>query len=245
MGRELLEKIIKGFSLIPLKYHLGGAAGIIVLLIYSIWRTFSAPTVVLAPVAGLDRKEARSFVEQRQPAAIPPAVWEENLFRRQRKNFAPPPPAPAPPAAAQKPVEEPVPDIKLLGLILTDSRRLAIVDAELKRYIRKEIPEQLVISGLKQAGPVADDGRYYEIVAVKGDKLASQTFNEGDVISDYRLEKVNDNSIEVVSLASGKRTVLFLEEADAAAKGLEQRLAKEKPHLLRDVPNTGLSGAKQ
>ncbi len=222
-------------SLIPAKYYLGAAGTAIVLLSYGIGKTVVTPVAVPKAVTSASRTP-QSVLQIPQQSAVPPSVMAGNVFRRQRaEHQVPPPPPPLQPADPN----EPVPDVKLLGIIITDTKRMAILDAEVKRYIRKEIGEQLVLSGMKQA-PISDDGRYYEVISVKGDKLASQTFNEGDMVSDYRLSSVNEDFIEVASLASGKKTSIFLDSGDAA-KSLSGRMSKVQAVMVPRPFNT--SGA--
>jgi len=215
-----IKNLGRALSLIPVKYYLSATGAVIVLLGYGIGKTITTP--IATPVAvTAESKPPSSLLNTPPQAAIPAAIGEGNIFRRQRTDYQlPPPPPPLQPADPN----EPVPDIKLLGIIITDTKKLAILDAELKRYIRKEVPEALVLSGMKQV-PLNDDGRYYETVAVKGDKLASQTFYEGDIVSEYRLSRVDDSSIEVASLASGRKTTIYL-DTDIAANALSGRMAK-------------------
>lgn len=234
--QEAYNRIIKGLALIPPKYYLGAAGAVILLLSYGIAKTAVTPVVIATPVKADTAKTAGALIAPKTPAAVPPAIAQGNIFRKQRKDFAPP-------DSLAKSGDEPVPDLKLLGLIITDQRRLAIVDAELKKYFRREVAPDLVISGIKQAQP-AEDGRFYEVAALpgKGEKLASQTFNEGDIIADYRLDRVNETSIEVSSLASGKRTVIHLLDADEAAASLESRARHVKPVPLRG-PDISMHGS--
>ena len=229
MVQEAYRKLIKGLALIPPKYYLGAAGGVILLLSYGIGKTVVTPVTTAKAVKTDAVKPAGALLTAKEPAAVPPAIAEGNIFRKQRKEFTPPLPK-----AAAGPAEDLVPDLKLLGLIITDQKRLAIVDAEVKKYFKREVDYSLVLSGVKQA-QLADDGHFYEVMALpgKGDKLASQTFNEGDIIADYRLDRVNETSIEVSSLANGKRTVIYLMEADEAAASLETRAKHIKAVPLR------------
>ncbi len=232
------NRLAKGFSLIPPKYYLGAAGAVIMLLSYGIAKTAVTPVTIAKTTKTGVEKPADALVPPRTPAAVPPAIAEGNLFRKQRKDFSPP-------KTLAETGDEPVPEIKLLGLIITDERRIAIVDAEVKKYFKREVAPDLVISGIKQAQP-AEDGRFYEVVPLpgKGEKLASQTFNEGDVIANYRLNRVNETSIEVSSLASGKRTEIYLMEADEAVRSLDAAARHIKPVPLRgpDISTHG-SGA--
>lgn len=235
--QEAYNRIIKGLALIPPKYYLGAAGAVILLLSYGIAKTAVTPVVIATPMKAGTAKTAGALIAPKTPAVVPPAIAEGNIFRKQRKDFSPPK------NTLAESGDEPVPDLKLLGLIITDQRRLAIVDAELKKYFRREVAPDLVISGIKQAQP-AEDGRFYEVAVLpgKGEKLASQTFNEGDIIADYRLDRVNETSIEVSSLASGKRTVIHLLDADEAAASLESRARHVKPVPLRG-PDISMHGS--
>lgn len=227
--QEVYKRLVKGLALIPPKYYLGAAGAVILLLSYGISKTIVTPVVIATGIKAETAKPATTLISPHTPATVPAAIAEGNLFRKQRRDFSPPK------NTLAETADEPVPEIKLLGLIITDQRRMAIVDAEVKKYFKREVAPDLVISGLKQAQP-AEDGRFYEVVPLpgKGEKLASQTFNEGDVIASYRLDRVNETSIEVSSLASGKRTSIYLMEADEAAASLESR-AKH----IRAVPLRG------
>lgn len=235
--QDVYKRLVKGLALIPPKYYLGAAGAVILLLCYGIAKTVVTPVTVPAEIKAETAKPAAALVPPQTPATIPPAIAEGNLFRKQRKDFSPPK------NTLAETGDEPVPDIKLVGLIITDQRRLAIVDAEVKKYFKREVAPDLVISGLKQAQP-AEDGRFYEVVALpgKGEKLASQTFNEGDIIASYRLDRVNDTFIEVSSLASGKRTSIYLMEADEAAASLEARAKHVKAVPLRG-PDISMRGS--
>ena len=235
--QEAYNRLMKGLALIPPKYYLGAAGAVILLLSYGIAKTAVTPVAVVTAVKAEAPKSATALVPLKAPAAIPPAIAGGNLFRKQRKDFSPPK------NTLAESGDEPVPEIKLLGLIITDQRRLAIVDAEVRKYFKREVAPDLVISGIKQAQP-ADDGRFYEVVALpgKGEKLASQTFNEGDVIASYRLDRVNETSIEVSSLASGKRTEIYLMEAADAAASLESRAKHTRATPLRP-PDISMRGS--
>lgn len=235
--QEVYKRFIKGLALIPPKYYLGAAGAAILLLSYGIAKTAVTPVVIATGMKTEAAKPATALIPPQTPATIPPAIAGGNLFRKQRTDFSPPK------NTLAESGDEPVPEIKLLGLIITDQRRLAIVDAEVKKYFKREVAPDLVISGLKQAQP-ADDGRFYEVVALPGkaEKLASQTFNEGDVIASYRLDRVNETSIEVSSLASGKRTAIYLMEADEAAASLESAAKHIKPVPLRG-PDISMRGS--
>lgn len=235
--QEAYNRFIKGLALIPPKYYLGAAGTVIMLLTYGIVKTAVTPVVIPAAVKADAPRSAAALIPPKTPATIPPAIAGGNLFRKQRKDFSPPK------NTLAESGDEPVPEIKLLGLIITDQRRMAIVDAEVKKYFKREVAPDLVISGILQAQP-ADDGRFYEVVPLpgKGEKLASQTFNEGDIIASYRLDRVNETSIEVSSLASGKRTEIYLMEADDATRALESRAKHVKPVPLRG-PDISMRGS--
>ncbi len=232
------NRFVRGLSLIPPKYYLGAAGAVILLLSFAIVKTAVTPVAIVKTAKVEKPKSAEVLIPPRKPVTIPAAIATGNLFRKQRKDFSPP-------KTLAESGDEPVPEIKLLGLIITDNRRMAIVDAEVKKYFKREVAPDLVISGKKQAEP-AEDGRFYEVVPLPGksEKLASQTFNEGDIISNYRLDRVNEMSIEVSSLASGKRTEIYLMEADEAARALNAAAGHVKAAPLRgpDISTHG-SGA--
>ncbi|MBI5178287.1 MAG: hypothetical protein HZA04_03405 [Nitrospinae bacterium] len=212
-----VKNLGRAFSLIPVKYLLGAAGAAAALVGYGIVKT-----VITSPVPQVEVKaEAKAqkpLLEAPQSVAVPPAIGAGNLFRKQRADHTPPPPLqPADP-------NEPVPDVKLVGIIISDTRRVAILDAEVKKYIRRVYEDQLVLSGVKQEPLMTPDGKVIKIIPLKGDKLDSQTFNEGDIVSDYTLARINEDSIELASLASGKRTVIYL-DTDQAEKSLTGRMS--------------------
>lgn len=237
MIQEAYGRLVKGMALIPPKYYLGAAGAVILLLSYGIAKTAVTPVAVAPAVKADAAKPANALIPPKTPVAVPPVIAEGNLFRKQRKDFSPPK------NTLAETGDEPIPEIKLLGLIITDQKRMAIVDAEIKKYFKREVAPDLVISGIKQAQP-ADDGRFYEVVplAGKGEKLASQTFNEGDIIANYRLNRVNETSIEVSSLASGKQTEIYLMEAGEAAASLEAAAKHIKAVPLRG-PDISMRGS--
>lgn len=225
MLQKISKQVLKAATLIPPKYYLGAAGVAAATLLYGIGHTLITP-VVVPKTAAVEKKSPPPLLVPRQTAAVSPDIAAGNIFRKQRKNFAPP-------AVAAAPVNEPVPDIKLLGLIISDRKRLAIVDAELKRYFKREIASDLVVSGVRQ-GTLGDDGHFFEVVPMKGEKLASQTFNEGDIIAEFRLERINEDSIEVTSLASGRRTLVYLMDADEAAGSLSARTKHLRAETLKE-----------
>ena len=111
----------RALSLVPAKYWLGAAGTAIALIGAGIVKTATTSPVPKIE-AKLEAREQKPLMEVPVPATMSPAIGEGNLFRRQRTDHRPPP------ALLDDP-NEPVPDVKLLGVIVTDTKRLATLDA--------------------------------------------------------------------------------------------------------------------
>lgn len=205
-----MEKL---FYLVPARYWNIAGGVIVASLLAGIGSTLFFPSSVRkksgADSAAPLQAEVDTLLIARKNIQVPASISRGNIFRAQRRDYeAPPPPKPV---IEEK--EEIAPDIKLVGIIISGDSRIAIVDSKITGYKKRKTspnvfaPISGAITKIKRPDSM-DEG----FTPYKTEELESQSFHEGDYISDFILERVLEDRIEVTSPASGKRTVIHLKE---------------------------------
>jgi len=240
----LLKKTIKGIYLIPATYWnslFGVGVAVISLGIGS--------TILMKPDYSKDAASTPNFVEldsreilPKSSVPVPASLVTQNVFRSQRSNFVPPPPKPKAKPIPEK--KETLPDIKLRGTMIFGEKRVAIIDGIIKRYVKTEKYENYGFSGAKYQEAKAK-GLNYHLIPAGEDVLKGQSFFEGSEISNHIIERVFDDSIEVIEIGSGKRTLVHLdpeEHKEAMARKLsgiktlgKKPKAKQRPYKYGDI----------
>ena len=207
--RRLIDKI---FYMVPVRYLSVASAGVIGLLLLGIGNTVLNPARPdKSQVPAVREKPSALLLIDKAKVSVPDTITKGNVFRKQRENFiVPPPQAPKPAQAAAKeiiPVE-----FKLLGTIVTDFRRIAILNADQKTAPRGK-PNFAHLSGAQL------ELAKKRLAAQKANRKKGepQSFSEGASVFDYVLERVYQDRVEVVNLINGARTVVYIEE-DAGKK---------------------------
>lgn len=206
----LLKKTIKGIYLIPTTYWNSmfgvGAALIAVGIGFTVFQKpdYFNDAVAKAKYTNIDPAE----IVPKSSAPIPVSLITQNIFRTERTNFVPPPPV-----AKQEPVpekKETLPDIKLRGTMIFGQKRVAIIDGVIKKYVKTERGETYGFSGAAYQKAKAK-GLNYQLVPAGEEKLEGQSFFEGSEISNHIIERVFDDSIEVIEIGTGKRLLIYLD----------------------------------
>lgn len=222
--RRLIDKI---FYMVPVRYLSAASAGVIGLLLLGIGNTLLNPaTPDKSRVPSVREKPSALLLIDKAKVSVPDTITKGNVFRKQRKNFiVPPPPVPKPAPVVIKEVT-PV-KFKLLGTIVTDFRRIAILNAD-QKTASKGKPSFAHLSGAR----LELAKKRWAAQKAKQKNSEPQSFSEGANVFDYVLERVYQDRIEVVNLINGARTVVYIEE-DAGKKSAppsrheEARLKKE------------------
>lgn len=226
--RRLIDKI---FYMVPVRYLSAASAGVIGLLLLGIGNTLLNPaTPDKSRVPAVREKPSALLLIDKAKVSVPDTINKGNVFRKQRENFIVPP-APKPAPVVKKEVT-PV-EFKLLGTIVTDFRRIAILNADQKTAPRGK-PNFAHLSGAQL------ELAKKRLAAQKAQKKNSepQSFSEGANVFDYVLERVYQDRIEVVNLINGARTVVYIEE-NAGKKSAppslheKERLKKEAAKPIR------------
>jgi len=205
MADDLRRFIDKLFYLVPVKQWNAIAAIVIGGLLLGIGNTVFNRPAPKTPTESAAVVRADAPLAAKKRVTVPDAINKGNIFRKQRQNYVippPPPPKPSPVARAEKPAVE----FKLVGTIITDPARIAIINADRKNVKRKP-PKRVHISGA--AAILAAKKKAAKPPTPK--KSDPQSFHEGDNIFDYVLERVYEDRIELVSLDSGESRVVYLE----------------------------------
>ena len=199
----LIDKI---FYMVPVRYLNAASAGVIGLLGLGIGNTVLNPSAsdVTSGPSGT-AKPALPLLVEKGKISVPDTISKGNLFRKQRENFIVPPRSPKPAPVVKKEVA-PV-EFKLLGTIVTDFRRIAILNAD-QKTARKSRPNLAHLSGARL------ELAKKRLAAQKASRKKGdpQSFSEGEGVFDYVLERVYQDRVEVVNLDSGARTVVYIEE---------------------------------
>jgi hypothetical protein len=245
---DLLKKAIKGIYLIPAAYWnslFGVSAALISLGIgYTVFQQpdYSKDAVATAKQIDIDPAE----VSPKSSVPMPPSLVTQNIFRSQRTNFVPPPPPQPQPKLEPVPdKKETLPEIKLRGTMIFGEKRVAIIDGIIKKYVKTERFETYGFSGAKYQ-EAKSKGLNYLLTPAGEEKLEGQSFFEGSEISGHIIERVFDDSIEVIEIGSGKRTLVYLDPADhkeAMARklsgmemfGKKPKRAERKPYKYGDI----------
>ena len=242
----LLKKTIKGIYLIPATYWntlFGVGVAVISIGIGS--------TILMKPDYSKNAASNPDFVQldpreisPKSSVPVPISLVTQNVFRSQRSNFVPPPPKPKAVPIPEK--KETLPDIKLRGTMIFGEKRVAIIDGVIKRYVKTERGETYGFSGAKYLAAKAK-GLNFQLSPAGEDVLKGQSFFEGSEISDQIIERVLDDSIEVIDIGNGKRTLIYLdpeEHKDAMAKRLSgiETLGKKPKGKRRPYKYGEISG---
>ena len=218
LGR-LVDKI---FYMVPVRYLSAASAGVVGLLLLGIANTVLNPSAsdVALETTGITKPAVPLLVEKGK-VTVPDTINKGNIFRKQRENFiVPPPPAPQPAPVVIKEVT-PV-EFKLLGTIVTDFRRIAILNAD-QKAASSGTPNLAHLSGARL------ELAKKRLAAQKAQqkKGEPQSFSEGANVFDYVLERVYQDRIEVVNLINGVRSVVYIEEDAGDRSAPPSRLEEE------------------
>lgn len=205
MADDLRRFIDKLFYLVPVKYWNGAAALVIGGLVLGIGNTvLNRPAPQIPTEQAAVEPGKTSPVEKKARVTVPDAINKGNIFRKQRQNYVippPPPPKPAPVAEDKKPAVE----FKLVGTIISDPARIAIINADQKAE-KKKSPKRVHISGA-----AAKLAAKKEAAKKPPKKSDPQSFHEGDTLFDYVLERVYEDRVELVNLDNGESRVIYME----------------------------------
>jgi hypothetical protein len=237
-NRRFIDKL---FYLVPVNQWNAIAAIVIGGLVLGIGNTVlnnPAPQIDPEPAAV---EPGDTPLTAKKRVTVPDAISKGNVFRKQRQNYVIPPPEPPPKPAPVAKVEKPVVDFKLVGTIISDPARIAILSAD-QQAVKRKPPKRAHISGA--AAILAAKKRAAKPPPVKTSD--PQSFHEGDTVFDYVLERVYDDRIELVNLDSGESRVVYLVVEDASpsvppaqwAVSDESSLKKDKAKPIK------VSGAK-
>ncbi|MFQ5431740.1 MAG: hypothetical protein ACE5EN_04440 [Nitrospinota bacterium] len=204
MTDDLRRFIDKLFYLVPVKQWNAIAAIVIGGLVLGIGNTVLNRSAPLVPPeqAAVEREDAPLAVKKR--VTVPDTISKGNIFRKQRQNYVIPPPPPPPPAPVAK-VEKPSVEFKLVGTIISEPARIAIINAD-QKAVKRSPATRAHISGAAATMTAKKTAK-----AARSKKSESQSFHEGDTLFDYVLERVHEERIELVSLDSGESRVVYLE----------------------------------
>ena len=231
MADEFRRFIEKLFYLVPVKQWNAIAAIVIGGLLFGIGNTVlnsSAPEILLEQAA-VEPKDTLLAAKKR--VTVPDAISKGNVFRKQRRNdIIPPPPVPKVSPVAK--VEKPSVDFKLVGTIIGDPARIAILSADQKSVKRKPV-RRVHLSGAAAILAAKKEAARLAAIPKTSDP---QSFHEGDTVYDYVLERVYDDRIELVNLDSGESRVVYLEVEDDRPPAPPSRGAmSEKSSLKKGV----------
>ncbi len=221
MLEDLIKKIERVIGLVPYRYWNALAGAVIVLLAIGVGNTLMSPPEL--PETAIAKKEEQNaslelLIKKEKPKSVLASIRGGNLFRSQRKDSEKrPPPPPAKPAPKPKPIPKPAkpviePEITLRGTIITETERIAIIDAKVEKFERKEIPSRLVISGAYQGKRIKKwpDGKYYTVKSAGKESFKKRTFREGESYSTLVMERIFEDRIEVKNLSTGKTVLIYL-----------------------------------
>ncbi|GMT42712.1 MAG: hypothetical protein IEMM0002_1123 [bacterium] len=180
---------------------------------------------------------------QRKTVRPSPLIGQGNIFRKQRKDYEPPPPPPKPKKVKKE--NTVLPDIKLRGIIITGGSRIAILDSVITTYRQKV--RKAEISGAKtQIRRV--NGKDVDMIPVKTEKLKSQSYYEGDRISEFILNRVLEDRIEILNMANNRITVVHMEEEipePLSAAPMASKKDEKKKDVIKQAPaDVNISGAR-
>lgn len=225
MTDELRRFIDKLFYLVPVKQWNAIAAVAIGGLVLGIGNTvLNDPAPEPLPESSVAASLDAPIVAKKR-VTIPDTISKGNVFRKQRRNYViPPPPKPAPVARVEKPDIE----FKLVGTIIGDPARIAILSADQKTVKRKAV-RRAHISGAP--GVVAVKKRPAKPPSVVTSD--PQSFYEGDTVFDYVLERVYEDRVELVNLDSGESRVVYLEIEDGSPPAPPARAALPEGDTLK------------
>ena len=202
--RRLIDKI---FYMVPVRYLSAASAGVIGLLLLGIGNTLLNPTTPdKSQVAEVREKPSALLLIDKAKVSVPDTIDKGNVFRKQRKNFIVPP-RKGPKRAPVVTKEQAEVEFKLLGTIVTDYRRIAILNADQKTAARGK-PRFAHLSGAR----LELAKKRWAAQKAQQKKGEPQSFSEGANVFDYVLERVYQDRIEVVNLINGTRTVVYIEE---------------------------------
>ncbi len=233
---DLIKQIERVIGLVPYKYWNALAATVIILLGVGVGNTLMTPPEL--PETAIAKKEGREaslepLIKKGKPKSVPASISDGNIFRSQRKDTEKRPPPP-PPKPAPKPKPKPVkpviePEITLRGTIITETKRLAIIDANVEKFERKEIPSRLVISGVYQGKRMKKwpDGKYYTVKAAGKETLKKRIFREGEKYSNILMERIFEDRIEVKNLSTGKTVSIFFKIEKPKKAGKSAKAVKK------------------
>jgi len=210
MTDDLRRFIDKLFYLVPVKQWNAIAALVIGGLLLGIGNTVLNRPAPETPTEQASVEPGNAPLAVKKRVTVPDAINKGNIFRKQRRNYVIPPPPPPKPQPVAK-VEKPAVEFKLVGTIITDPARIAIINADQKAVKRKP-PKRVHISGA--AAKLAAKKKAAKPPPLK--TTDPQSFHEGDTLFDYVLERVYEDRIELVSLDNGESRVVYMEIEEGA-----------------------------
>ena len=145
------------------------------------------------------------LAEKKAMVTVPDTINKDNIFRKQRQSYVIPPSQMPTPQPVGK-VEMPTTNFKLVGTIISDPVRIAILNVGQNKPKRKPLPRAHVSGALAR---LAEPRTAAKPAFTKTSE--PQSYNEGDKIFDFMLERVYEDRIELVSLDSGESRVVYLE----------------------------------
>jgi len=237
MMSSLTRRIRKLFFLVPAKqwYYISGAG--ILSILAGIGNTLVSDPVTLNKNAlSLPRASYEKKVVANKSVPIPSNILGKNLFRAERKSYA------SPKATAKKEGDT-VPEVILKGTIISNDQRVAIIDGKIKKLIKVKMGERPEISGAKYQELKAR-GLDYHFIPVGEESVEGESFYEGSRLSDYIIERVYEDRIELVNISSGKSTEIFL-DTDEHKKRMKDELLRAVDHTPKPLVNDfHLSGTR-
>ena len=241
MTDELRRFIDKLFYLVPVKQWNAIAAIVIGGLLLGIGNTVlnsPAPEPILESSIAV-RADAPLAAKKR--VTVPQTISKGNVFRKQRQNYVIPPPPPTKPAPVAK-VEKPDVEFKLVGTIISDPARIAILSAD-QKAVKRKATKRVRISGAAAILAAKKEAARQAAIPKTTDP---QSFHEGDRVFDYVLERVYDDRIELVDLDSGESRVVYLEIEDGSPDAPPPRSAVSEISALKKdkAKPIKVSGAK-
>ncbi len=245
---SLSERFGRIFYLVPAKYWYTVAGISIISVIGGITETVVSRPEIVPEVAetkvAYPAEEISAFIDRKE-VALPAVIGDGNIFRTERKNHKPPPPTKHT-AELEKPEDgDEVPQIELRGIIISGDHRMAIVDGDVKKFIKTKMNAgDWDVSGAKFL-KLKTKGLDYRITKVGTEKLVGETFYEGSVISGYLLEHIFEDGIELINLENGKRLTFFL-DAGKHEQSMKKKLAgKSTVKTRKDGTALHISGASR
>jgi len=237
MVRDLNRLLNRAFRVIPTRYWYAGAG-----LVISGLTAATANTILNRPAVhtetAVHEASAPPAVAKKQKRGtkkVPPVIGGGNIFRKERKNYAPPPPPPA--KSAEKKAEKPV-KFALLGTIITYYSKTAIIGRkDVKTVPKKKHPVNICGALTRQKPKPAPKKKERE-------KYIAHSVREGGRISDYVLDKVYEDRVEVVGVNSGVRQVVYLPVEIEEVSGEPTRVAKKETVKKQSGKPNNISGAK-